>query len=429
MRILFLTNFYPPYELGGMGQSCQQVVEGLRAAGHETAVLTSMHGVSNIPTKESDIHRWLFLEMDFEPWKQAFRFFLERKKREALNRQRFNELIQAWRPDLIFIWGMWNLPRSIAAAAEEQFPGRVVYRFADYWPTLPSQYLMYWQKPGRTWFSRVPKTILGLLARVILLSDQQPELKFEHAICVSAATRDALVAAGIPVSGARVIHTGMDSSRWLPTTERRAWPLDNGSMNLLYAGRMTPYKGVETAIEAVKLLVSDQGRRSVRLNLAGGGAPGYMAELHRKVARAGIEQNVRFLGVVPQDSMPALMHQHDVLLVPSTWEEPLARAVLEGMAAGLVVIGTPLGGTKEIIQHGENGLLVSPGDAEELARTITGLLESPNTFQRIVENARKTVTQNFTIEKMMSQIEAYLAEVWHSSVSAQISEVLEAQVS
>jgi len=428
MRILFLTNFYPPYELGGMGQSCQQVVEGMRVAGHETAVLTSMHGVSNIPTNDGDVYRWLFLEMDFEPWKQAFRFFLDRKKREALNLQRFSELTQAWRPDLIFIWGMWNLPRSIAAMAEEQFPGRVVYRFADYWPTLPSQYLLYWQKPGRTWFSRIPKTILGLLAKVILSFDRQPDLKFEHAMCVSAATRDALVAAGIPVSGARVIHTGMDSSRWLPEAFKPVWSPESGPLNLLYAGRMAPYKGVETTIEAVRLLVIDQDRQSVRLDLAGGGAPGYMTALRRKVARAGIENIVRFLGVIPQESMPDLMHQHDVLLVPSTWEEPLARVVLEGMAAGLVVIGTHLGGTKEIIQHGENGLLVSPGDAEELARSITGLIESPATWQRIIENGRRTVTENFTVEKMMAQIEAYLVEVWLSSTSAQASEILEAQL-
>jgi glycosyltransferase involved in cell wall biosynthesis len=387
-----------------------------------------MHGVANLPTTDGDVHRWLYLEMDFEPWKQAFRFFLDRKKREALNLQRFSALSQAWRPDLIFIWGMWNLPRSVAAMAEERFPGRVVYRFADYWPTLPSQYLMYWQKPGRTWFSRVPKTILGLLARVILSFDRQPVLKFEHAICVSAATRDALVAAGIPVSRARVIHTGMDSSRWLPKAAKPLWSAENGSLNLLYAGRMAAYKGLETAIEAVRLLVIEQRRQSIRLDLAGGGAPGYMAELRRKVARAGIQDNVSFLGVIPQESMPDLMHQHDVLLVPSTWEEPLARVVLEGMAAGLVVIGTPLGGTKEIIRHGENGLLVSPGNAEELAQSISELIGSTTMFRRIVENGRRTVTENFTVEKMMAQIETYLTEICDSSVSTQAGEVLQVQV-
>ena len=419
MRVLFLTNFYPPYESGGMGQSCLQVVESLTQAGHSVSVLTSMLGTRNNPVREKDVYRWLYLEMDFEPWVQAFKFFLDRKKRERLNLKRFEELTGEWRPDLIFIWGMWNLPRSIAALAEANFPGRVVYRFADYWPTLPSQYVMYWRKTGRSWFSRVPKLLLGVLAEGLLVFDRAPKLKFEHAMCVSNATRDTLVAAGIPIANARIIHTGMNSSRWV-LNDQLQQPGEKGSLKLLFAGRIAPYKGIETAIEAIKVLVIDQGRASICLGLAGSGTEGYTQRLLEKITRLGLVTHVKFLGLQPQDEMPDLMHQYDALLVPSTWEEPFSRAVLEGMAAGLVVIGTTLGGTKEIIRHGVNGLLVDPGSVEDLAMSIQLLAEDPNLRRTLSESGQRTVAKEFTVGKMMDAIESFLQEIIDSKTAVSI---------
>jgi glycosyltransferase involved in cell wall biosynthesis len=423
MKILVLTNFYPPHELGGMGQSCQQVVEGLVQRGHTVGVLTSMNGTNNIPIREGIVRRSLFLEMDFEPWLQAFKFFLNRKKRERLNLQRFDESTREVEPDLIFIWGMWNLPRSIAALAEANFPGRVVYRFADYWPTLPSQYAMYWQKEGRSWFSRVPKFLLGILARGLLIFDTLPKLEFVHAICVSAATRDALVRAGIPIGNARVIHTGMESSGWLRKENQFRKPGETGSLKLLYAGRLAPTKGIEIAIEAMKLLVVDRGMSSIFLDLAGSGAEGYIKQLKNKVAHLGLENQVHFLGRFPPEEMPGLMHQYNVLLVPSTWEEPFSRAMLEGMAAGLVVIGTPMGGTKEIIRNGENGILVEPGNVDDLARAIQKLAGDPELQIALAESGQKTVTEEFAVERMMIEIESYLQEVIDSITPAPVRQL------
>src|SRR5262245_64057223 len=60
VRILFLTNFYPPYQFGGQEQSCQQVVEGLKQRGHATLVLTSMYGTNNTPKEAGGISRSLY---------------------------------------------------------------------------------------------------------------------------------------------------------------------------------------------------------------------------------------------------------------------------------------------------------------------------------------------------------------------------------
>src|SRR5262245_42371380 len=118
MRILFLTNFYPPYEGGGEGLSCQHVVEGLKQRGHTTLVLTSMHGTNNVPAAADGIYRSLYLEMDLVPLHHALNFFTQRKAREKHNLQCLECIFEQFEPDIVFIWGMWNLSRSLPAYAE-----------------------------------------------------------------------------------------------------------------------------------------------------------------------------------------------------------------------------------------------------------------------------------------------------------------------
>src|SRR5215510_10523654 len=190
MRILFLTNFYLVHESGGEDQSCQQVVEGLNQRGHATLVLTSMHGTNNVSVKADGIYRSLYLEMDPVPWQNSITFFTKRKAREDHNLRCLEQVLEEFRPDIIFIWGMWNLPKSLAVLAEARYPDKVVYRFATYWPTLPSQYETYWRTRGRTWYSQILKQVLGRIALAMLAKENKNlPLTFKHTICVSDGTR------------------------------------------------------------------------------------------------------------------------------------------------------------------------------------------------------------------------------------------------
>lgn len=415
MRILILTNFYPPHELGGQERSCQQVVEGLRQRGHNILVLTSMHGTYNKPVCSDNLYRCLHLEMDLRPLQHSLIFFTQRKHREQHNLERFEQLLNQFQPDVVFIWGMWNLPRTLPALAEAICPGRVVYRFAEYWPTLPSQHEFYWRTPGRTWYGRLIKGLLGRLALAMLAREKQPlPLKFEHTICVSAATRDLLVEAGIPVSQARIIHTGLEVAAYLngdkpyPQKERQ-------TLELLYAGRLTTEKGIETAIEAMGRLVHDHGLSQVRMTLAGSGSADYTDHLQQMVARTRLEKFITFLGWIPHEEMPQLMRQFDSLIVPSQWPEPFARIVLEGMISGLAVIATPSGGTGEVVRDGENGLLFTPGDSKDLAQKIIRVATDRKLLQKLQDNGRKTVMEGFTLNKMMDAYECYLEQVVSSA--------------
>jgi glycosyltransferase involved in cell wall biosynthesis len=412
MRVLFLTNFYLVHGSGGEEQSCQQIVEGLKARGHTTLVLTSMHGTNNVPVEADGIYRSLYLEMDLVPLRHSVTFFTQRKAREKHNLQVFGRVLQQFEPDIIFMWGMWNLPYSLPAFAEAKYPHKAVYRFATYWPTLPSQHEFYWRAPGRNWYSRIIKQVVGRVALALLSKEAQKDpLTFRHAICVSAATRDVLVEAGVPVTDARIIYTGLDVKHYLNGHEQNSSHQEGQNLNLLYAGRFYPEKGIDTVIEAMIRLVHGQGKRDIRLSLAGSGSVEYENHVRQLVNQAELAEYVTFLGWVPPQEMPELLRKFDVLLLPSVWPEPFSRAVLEGMISGLVVVATRIGGTPEIIVDGENGLLFTPNDPEDLAKKIAYLVDDPQSCDQLGYAGRKTILERFTMTKMMDEIENYLQEV------------------
>lgn len=412
MRVLFLTNFYQTEGGGGEEQSCRQVVEGLKQRGHTTLVLTSMHGTNNVPTAEDGVYRFLHLEMDLVPWRHSVTFFTRRKARERHTLDCFERVVEQFKPDIIFIWGMWNLPRSLPALAESRYPDKVIYRFASYWPTLPSQHSFYWSAPGQKWYSRPLKQAVATIAlAMVRREEQQASLKFEWAMCVSAATRDILVEAGIPVSKARIIYTGLDVEQFLNLDKKQ--PRSGGqNLNLLYAGRLAPDKGIETAFQAMTKLVLEQGQQGIRMSLAGSGGPDYENYLHHLITEAGLTHYVTFLGWKRPEEMPKLLREFDVLLLPSTWPEPFSRAVLEGMISGLAVIATATGGTPEIISDGENGLLFRPGDPEDLAQKIARLVNDPELHGKLAICGKQTVMERFTVTKMMEEIESFLLMSW-----------------
>jgi glycosyltransferase involved in cell wall biosynthesis len=156
-------------------------------------------------------------------------------------------------------------------------------------------------------------------------------------------------------------------------------------------------------------LVHQRRMNRVSLSLVGSGHPDYEAFLHDRVERERLEDFVTFHEAVSKDQMPAILEQFDVLVFPSIYEEPLARMTQEAMASGVVVVGTTTGGTKEILREGETGLTFAPDDAEGLAEQILRLNNDPEFRSRLSRAGRQAVLENFTLDKMVKDIEAYLA--------------------
>ena len=408
MRILFLSNFFPPARPGGYTQWCQEVAERLAERGHTIGVLTSRHERAKAPASEPNIHRLLHLEGDLAYY-QPLHFFTRWRKQHRENLMFLENTVKDFAPDLIFVWGLWALSKALPALAEQLLPGRVVYFLSDYWPSALDMHTTYWQSPAQRWPMQVTKRVLSKVAMSMLAKEGQPDLKLEQVICVSARVRDLLVEAGLPLQHARIIHGGTDIERFLGVRKRDYL---SGHLKLLYAGQLVRHKGVHTAIEAMARLVNERSINQISLTLVGSGHPDYEAFLRDLVERERLDDFVTFHEPISKEEMPAFLQQFDVLIFPSIYEEPLARITQEAMASGLVVVGTTTGGTKEILKEGETGFTFAPEDADSLAEQVARLVVDPDLCCRLAQAGRQTVLENFTLDKMVKEIEAYLVDCY-----------------
>ncbi len=410
MRILFLTNFYPPASRGGYEQWCQEVADGMRSRGHRVQVLASTYGNGRALSADPPwVRRELHMEMEFASLRNALQFFVLRNKRESENLAILRDAVGSFHPDIALVWGMWNLPRSTPACAEKRMRGRVVYYLGDYWVALPGQFENYWNARPRNYATALPKMILRPIARWIMAREKNPDLQLEHTLFPSVFMRDELVRKGISLKNTKVIYGAINTHDFL---DRREHTSPSATVSLLYAGRLVHEKGVHTAIEAIAQLLA-HGVKDFRLTLVGDGEPDYVNRLTRLVKEKDLSAFVRFIPAQPKESMPGIYRQSDIFVFPSIWAEPFGRVIVEAMASGVAVVGTAVGGAAEIIREEENGLIFAPNDPVGLSRQIKRLIESPALRTRLAEAGYRTAMDKFDIRRMTAEIESYL----HSIVS------------
>ncbi len=132
------------------------------------------------------------------------------------------------------------------------------------------------------------------------------------------------------------------------------------------------------------------------------------ASLEAQAAELGVADRVLFLG--QRADIPDLLASTDVFALPSLYEGS-SLAVLEAMAAGRAVVSSAIGGTDELIDDGESGLLVPPGDAKALAAALRRLLSDTALRASLSHRARERVERDFTREAMARRVESIYEEL------------------
>jgi glycogen synthase len=409
MRVLFISNFFPPHHIGGYEELCEEVRDGLNRRGHEVAVLTSHHGDWSSLGDVGLVFRSLHPEIDYEAGGILIQFLKGRRGRTSDNRVRAQQVLSRFDPEIVMVWGMWNLSRDLLSFLESRDGPPIVFYLADYWPLLPDAFTLHWQEPARRWVTRWPKRVIGLALRRWFTRDSAfSRASFDHVLCVSAAVRDHLRQNGVNFGEVRVVHNGIRVSSRPPTT-RVGNRSRSGQLRIVYAGRLSPEKGLATALGAIATLRKEG--RDVSITVAGSGTPWAERELSRLVQELGISSYASFLGRVERSRLPALLASSDVMVVPSLWADPLPRTIQEGMDAGLVVVASEVGGIPEIIEDGINGLLFTPGDANSLARQLERLQDDPQLVARLQGQGIATVRSRFKIERTIQEVDDYLSSV------------------
>jgi len=161
---------------------------------------------------------------------------------------------------------------------------------------------------------------------------------------------------------------------------------------LVSVGSLTKQKGYNYLLDAVKEINSDF------LFFILGEGPERRA-LEEKIAKDGLAERVILTGNVT--NVNDYLQAADVFVMPSLWEG-FSIALLEAAASKKIVVATDVGGNSEIIQDGKNGFLIKPREAEVLAKKIEYVLDlSEEEKKKIEERVRKTIEENFSIDKMV----------------------------
>ena len=214
---------------------------------------------------------------------------------------------------------------------------------------------------------------------------------------------------GIPAHKIRTIHFGHDLKRFSTVTTapdglRRSLNLNETDVLAAVIGRLEPQKGHAVLLEAMRRLPEASRLRVVCI-----GNGSLRSELEQKTAELGISDRVRFAGY--QTNIADWLAASDISVLPSYFEG-LPLAAIESQAAGRAVIATAVDGTPEVVIDGKTGLLVSPGDAEGLARAMAKLAADADLRCRMGEAGRDWVCRKFTEERFLRESSNYYLEAW-----------------
>lgn len=238
----------------------------------------------------------------------------------------------------------------------------------------------------------------------------------------SEATREAFVQIGGCRDKTRLVYNGIDIERF-ETAPRQPddWLqdcLDVPSSAPLVGmfSRLAPWKGQHVLVEAIAEL---PGTHAVLVgdSLFRGDEP-YEDRLRRSAHRHQVEDRVHFLGF--RDDIPRLMHAVDVVVHASTAPEPFGRVIVEGMLAGRPVVATRAGGAREIIDHGETGLLTPPDDSDALAQALDRLLSNPDAARSLARAGRRHAQRRFSLQTMRDAIAAVIRSAAASPSSSSV---------
>lgn len=406
MRLLFVSNFYPPLDRGGYEKHCQEIADGLQSRGHRVCILTSRYGVT-APIQVGTVTRSLFLEAALDHYRPVD-FFLRRRQEERYNHRVLLRTIASVQPDLIVFWGMWNLTRNLPITAENMRQP-VAYWIGDLWPVMADMHTRYWRS---TPANRVLQSAMAITAQVALgiLHRENPILqpRFEYVACGSQFLKQQLSSTIPNFNRAKVVLCGVDLDLFSEASAHQRIS-DCASPRVVYIGALTEQKGVHTLIKSAPLLTDIRPSIKPQLTIVGGGPLAYVEQLRQLVQDLRISDQVTFQGVVLNAQVPLMLKKQDILVAPSVVQEGFGRVLVEGMAAGLVVLSTATGAGGEIVQHEANGLVFPPEDAATLAQCLLRLIEDPTLYARLAQ-AGKASAVRFSLKRMIDEMEQFFLE-------------------
>lgn len=411
MRILYLSDEFPPHSYGGSGAIAKYIAQGVAAQGHQVFVVSTAKHIRE-QQEEPFENGTLFWIPQYNA-EYSFRLGLcNVRSLEALER-----ILKKVRPDVVHAHNLhWHLSYAALTLARK-YTARVYLTAHD---LAYVAYAKVFPKNKR----RVTAELAAQQCKASLMRDLRAA-KFHYMpwrtgairrhmsnarqiFCVSNFIKDALSINGI--QHCRALHNGIAVERFAvargSAEEFRTLHALGLSRVLFFGGRLGSAKGLHVLLDALMFI----RKRFPDTLLLTAAREGESEEVKREAGKRGIADCIRYTGWLSEKTLPLAYAAATVAVTPSLYFDPFPTVNLEAMAGGKPVVGTCFGGTPEAIDDGITGFIVNPYDVPSLAEKLSALLADEKLAQRMGEAGRARVQKLFSLETHVQKtLEAYNA--------------------
>jgi glycosyltransferase involved in cell wall biosynthesis len=221
---------------------------------------------------------------------------------------------------------------------------------------------------------------------------------------VSQSLSDALIQNGVKISS--VLYNGISQSEFVVSEKeielfKNKHDLTNKKV-LFFGGRLGRAKGGDVAL---RLLIELHKRFKDVVLMVAGKDDSYIKVLKKKISSAGLENNFKFISWLDRGEMFVAYGASDIVLTLSLYLDPFPTVNLEALASGKPVIGTVYGGTPELVQDNKTGYIVNPNDFESVVYKTSKLLEDNVLAKRFGESGKERVSNLFSLIEQIDKLE------------------------
>jgi len=401
MRTLFLIDLWDP-RIGSSVRQMYQHAEGLRALGHETAVISTTTEKSEVGWRTVEGAETFLIHSDYPPRFRAWK---------SLNHtpviQELRPILEEWKPDVVhshlihthLSYEALREARRVGAGVvftahdsmtfcyqkldcfhggEEHGWERKDYK-AHWSKCIPCQRFRY--RPGRN--KAIREVLAETVDRFTVVSDEQG---------------DAIRANDIRVD--RTVNNAIRPQATMPSEEkvaafRERFGLD-GKLTIAIGGRLHDLKGVVQVFEMLRVLREE----FPQLRMLALGKEEAYAGFQPRAKELGVEDLVVSTGWLDGEDLHCAMAATDVMLTPSTCFETFGMMNLEAMEFRRPVVATSFGGCPEVVRDGVNGFVANPYDIPAFAEHIARLLRSPELRAEMGQAGHDLLNEHFTIDRL-----------------------------
>lgn len=377
MRILVLSNYYPPHYIGGYELACYDTVKYLESVGHDVFVLTGDH------VKKSDKFEKVYRKLKYIDYKNSS--YKNKHEVENYNYDVTSNAIGAINPDIVYIWSL-RLVSLSPLWAIEKFNKKKIFEIGDFWMKgfLSNSFS---SKLKRKTKELLPffKTRKIEISPIISVSEWMvPHMKSEY--------------------GSKEVYCVPNGTTITKEKINKA----QDCMNYMFCGRLDYSKGLDIAIKVLSSL-KDRGIDNFRLDIYGDGNENYILRCKKIITILQLEENVFFHG--KKDNLEEAYKKAHVLLMPTRMKEPFGLVIIEAMNYGVIPIATNNYGPMEIISNEEDGLLFDISSKKDFENKILTINNNWPLLKKYRKNAYKKVEEKYDIKLVKDKVENILKEV------------------